>query len=82
MNGLPPFPFMLPQMLDKHQKRGDLLEEKIQVVHEVLKNLFPDAVSIEVFVNCEGITVAPNFKTNISGFSMQTVTRKWVQKAK
>lgn len=57
-------------------------EDKIMEMHELIKELFPDAVSVKVFVNSQGIEVEPQFKTNISGYSMQTITGQWVSKNK
>lgn len=55
-------------------------EEKIAELHERIKELFPDAVAVKVFVNSQGIEVKPEFRTNIDGYSMKTITGEWVQK--
>jgi hypothetical protein len=57
------------------------MEERISTIHFMLKDMFPDATSVRVFANSEGIDVIPTFKTNISNFSMKTITGKWVKKA-
>lgn len=58
------------------------MEEKVQVLHAVIKDMFPDAVLVNVVVNSEGIAVDANFRTNLSGMSMKTITGNWVGKAK
>jgi len=58
------------------------LEQKIQILHALIKEMFPDAVSVSVIVNCEGILVEPSFRTNLSGYSMMSICGKWIEKAK
>lgn len=58
------------------------MEQKIQVLHALIKDMFPDAILVRVVVNSEGIAVDTEFRTNLSGFSMKTITGKWVEKAK
>lgn len=40
------------------------MKEKINEIHEIIKELYPEAVSVEVFVNSEGIEVMPNYRIN------------------
>ena len=56
------------------------VEERISTIHYMLKDMFPDAVNVSVFVNSEGIRVTPHFVTNANGFSMQTITGTWIKK--
>lgn len=56
------------------------MEDQINQIHETIKNLYPEAVSVNIFVNSQGIEVTPEFRTNVSGCSMQTITGKWVKK--
>lgn len=57
------------------------IEERISTVHFILKDMFPEAISIQVLVNSEGIGVSPNYKTNVSGFSIKNVSGNWIKKA-
>ena len=54
------------------------MESKINQLHEMIKELFPDADSVKICVNSQGIEVHPNYRTNISGYSMRTITGKWI----
>ncbi len=55
------------------------IEAKIQKLHEQIKNIFPDAVSVEIFVNDNGITVRPDYRTNLT-YSMKNISGEWVKK--
>lgn len=56
------------------------MEDRIQTIHFILKELFPDAVSVNVLVSSRGIEVIPTFKTNLCDCSMKTITGKWTKK--
>lgn len=56
------------------------MEDRISTIHYIIKEVFPEAVSVTVFVNSEGIRVTPHFVTNANGFSMQTITGTWIKK--
>jgi len=56
------------------------MEEKINQLHQLIKDIFPDAVYVEVIVNSQEIQVNPKFKTNVSEFTMKTITGKWVKR--
>ena len=56
------------------------VEERISTIHYVLKDMFPEAVSVSVFVSGEGIDVTPVYKTNISGNCMKTISGNWIKK--
>lgn len=59
------------------------MEEKIQEIHSTIKELFPDAVSVSIFVNhSDGISITPNYKTDLVNFSMKKLNGEWVQKSK
>lgn len=58
------------------------MEEKINKVHELIKEICPDAVVVRIFVNSQGIDFNPEYKTNVKDFSMQTITGRWVKKGK
>ncbi|CAI6072792.1 hypothetical protein [Cohnella sp. JJ-181] len=58
------------------------METQIQIVHAMLKEMFPEAVAVNVFVNVEGIRVEPQYRTNLCGLSMRMINGKWTEKAK
>lgn len=55
------------------------MEEKINTIYELIKELYPDAVLVTVEVNSQGIEVNPRYKTNVKGFTMRTISDKWVK---
>jgi hypothetical protein len=57
------------------------VEERISTLHYCIKELFPDAVSVNIHVTSEGISVFPEFRTNISGYTMKNISGKWIKKA-
>jgi hypothetical protein len=56
------------------------VEERISTIHYTLKDMFPEATSVNVFVNSEGINVTPVYRTNISGYSMKNISGNWIKK--
>lgn len=58
------------------------MEEKIDKIHQLIKEVFPDAILVEVIVNTNGIEVKPRFRTNVSEYTMQTITGKWINRVK
>lgn len=56
------------------------MEDKINEVHELIKEICPDAVAIKIFVNAQGITFNPEYKTNLKDYGMRTITGEWVKK--
>jgi hypothetical protein len=65
-----------------HRKEGKVnMEDKVQTLHYLIKEMFPDAVSVEVFVNSEGIDVTPVFKTNLVNKSIKNISGNWIKKA-
>ena len=57
------------------------IEEKIDEVHSILKELFPNAVAINIRVTYEGINASPEYRTNAKGYSMRTVKGDWIRRA-
>ncbi len=58
------------------------MEEKINYVHELIKELYPEAVAVRIFVNSQGIEVTPEYKTNIKDYSMQNINGEWIKRVK
>jgi hypothetical protein len=60
---------------------GQTIEERISTIQFILKEMFPEAESVTVFVNCEGIQVKPEFRTNIVDCSRQNISGNWIKQA-
>lgn len=58
------------------------MEERIQELHRLILEMFPDAVAVRVLVNSQGIKVEPEFRANPDGYSMRTITGRWLAKGK
>jgi len=58
------------------------MEEKLNYIHELIKEIYPEAVRVDISVNSSGIEVYPQYRTNIDGYSMQTITGQWIKGTK
>ena len=58
------------------------MEEKINYVHELIKELYPEAVAVRIFVNSQGIEVTPEYRTNAKDYSMQNINGEWIKRVK
>jgi hypothetical protein len=56
------------------------VEERLSTIQFILKELFPEAIGVNVHVNSEGITVSPEFRTNVVGYSMRNICGNWIKK--
>ena len=54
--------------------------ESIELIHDLVKEYYGDNVAVTIFINSEGIKVSPEYRTNMSGYSMKTIDGKWVKK--
>ncbi len=57
------------------------IEESLHGIHELLVCMYPEAVRIDVAVTADEITATPIYKTDLSEYTMQNVSGKWVKKA-
>jgi len=58
------------------------MEEKINYIHELIKEIYGEAVAVRIFVNCQGIEVTPEYKTNATGYTMQNINGDWIKSIK
>lgn len=58
----------------------ETVESQLSTVRYILCKLFPEAVSINVFIDSDGIQVDPCFRTNLKDTSMRNVSGDWVKK--
>jgi hypothetical protein len=57
------------------------MEEKIDKIHQLIKEIFEETTAVRIFVNSTGIEVSPEYRTNTSGYSMQNITGEWVKRS-
>jgi len=57
------------------------MEAEIQKLHEQIRNIFPDAVKVEIIVDTDGIIVNPSYRTDLT-YSMMNICGEWVKKRK
>lgn len=53
-------------------------QAKLESVREILAELFGDCVSVTVELNIEGMSVWPDYRESINGFSMRRIDGTWV----
>jgi D-serine dehydratase len=56
------------------------VEERIATIQFIIKELFPEAVSVNIFINSQGIDVTPHYKTLLKDYSIQNISGNWVRK--
>ena len=45
----------------------------------MIKEIYPEAVSVKILVNSEGIEVNPEYRTNIRGYTMKNICGEWIK---
>lgn len=56
-------------------------DEAVEKIHEIIKKQFGDGVSVNIFVNSEGIDCKVNYKPYPSlGCSMRNINGEWLKK--
>lgn len=56
-------------------------DEAVEKIHEIIKEQFGDGVSVNIFVNSEGINCNVNYKPYPSrGCSMRNINGEWLEK--
>lgn len=58
------------------------MENKIQHLHELIKEAFPTPTLIQINVTSEGITIDVEYRANLDGFSMKNTSGAWVGTAR
>jgi len=58
------------------------MEEKINHIHELIKEIYGEAVAVRIFVSNRNIEVYPEYRTNVNGYSMQNINGDWVKSIK
>ena len=54
------------------------MDEQIKELHERIKGIFKGAASVKIFVNSEGITVEPCYRSGMP-YSMRDINRDWIE---
>lgn len=52
--------------------------QRINLIHDEIKELFPEAASVKIIVTAEGIEVYPRYRTNLKGYTMRNINGEWV----
>jgi len=55
------------------------MEEKINYIHELIKEIYSEAVAVRILVTNSGIEVNPEYRTNLNGYSMQNINGEWIK---
>jgi len=56
------------------------MEEKIQKLHEIILEMFPDAALVSIEVNSDGIEVNARYRTNLMEICMKNIHGKWIKR--
>lgn len=57
----------------------EIEQGKIKQLDNFIKDLYPKAVSVEVFVNHQEIKITPTYRTELHGISMKNLSGEWVK---
>ncbi len=53
---------------------SDLINDYIRLLKSDAKKVFPDAVSVEIFISADEVKVIPRYAGEFSGKSMMTIS--------
>lgn len=56
-----------------------MMEERMNQIHELIKGLYPKAVTVKIFANNEGIVFTPEYRTNVKGYGVKNIIGEWVK---
>jgi hypothetical protein len=56
------------------------IEDKINYIHELIKEIFGEAVRVDISVTNEDIRVTPEYRTNLNSYAMKTINGQWVKR--
>lgn len=61
------------------KEQDETMEEKINYIHELIKEVYGEAIAVKILVTYEGIEVSPEYRTNLKGKSMMNINGKWIK---
>jgi len=56
------------------------MEEKINKLHQMIKEIFPETVFVKIEVDIYGIRVDPTYRTNTKNCSMLNICGQWIKR--
>ena len=57
-------------------------KQQLDALHETIKDKYGDCTSVNIFVNCEGLTINTTKITKTDkGISMRTINGEWIRGA-
>ena len=56
------------------------IEDSLHGIRELLVQMYPEAVRIDVAVTADEITATPIYKTDLGEYTMKNVSGGWVKK--
>lgn len=54
-------------------------KQLLDKIAEMLREAYPEAVSVKVFVNCQEATIEAEYRQKMNGISMRTLAGEWVR---
>lgn len=62
---------------------NETMNDYIALLRSDALKMFPGAVSVEIFINAEGVTVTPRYRGQLNGISVREIDGKtWCTKNK
>lgn len=55
-------------------------DEFSKLIYNLVVDKYGDAVVVKMFINSEGIEIAPKYRNMIEGFSMKKINDSWCKK--
>ena len=49
-------------------------------IYKLIKSTYGNCTSVNIVVNCDGLTCNTSARSNISGYSMRTIDGNWIKK--
>ena len=56
------------------------MEDKLDKLHKMIKEIFSEAVIVRIAVTEDGIEVTPEYRTNTKNYSMRNICGNWIKK--
>lgn len=57
------------------------MENKVNQIHQLIKEAFPEAVRVDIAVVESEISVNLSYRTNLKDYNMKNISGKWVKTA-
>lgn len=74
------FDKVILRVIKRDYSDAEVKEDILRMIYEQVKKLYGDCVSVNIFINCEGIEVTPKSKPFTIGTSMQRINGEFLER--